>query len=232
MDLLPWSNLNADVKITYTSKAFYRDNYYRLNYRIPLAFLLSTSHNLETLKTNYSIYNNRRNIDYNETKFETLKCCLMAKLTSSEKIRTRTEQQNFAMFFQTQQQAWDMANTDMKSQATNLIGVSVVRNQHEAELLSQGCVIVKTATEYGYRINLRSGFYSNQIERESLSNLLTSCADEFKIGKELLTTLIGPHKYIQGGYISVKDPRMANVISLIMPRLVSSVQQVVHIPNQ
>lgn len=232
MDLLPWTSLNPNIKISYTNKAFYRDNYYRLNYRIPLAFLLGCSHSIEELETNYTSYITKRTISRDETKFEILKSCLLAKLSSTEKIRTRSELYNFAMFFRTQQQAWDMANTYMKARAADLVGLSTVRNQYEAELLSQGVIIVKTPTEYKYRINLRSGFYSNQIERKSLTNLLTSCPDEFKIGKGLLTTLTGPYKYIQGGYINVKDPRMADVISLIMPRLVCSVQQVVHIPNQ
>ena len=77
--------------------------------------------------------------------------------------------------------------------------------------------------------DISDGFYRDFKERVALAAYLENIGDQARVSKYFIKDLRGANKYLKGNYFHVKDPRLVDMLHLIMPKIVRSVQQVVTI---
>ena len=68
-------------------------------------------------------------------------------------------------------------------------------------------------------------------EKTALYNYLKNLSDQVKVSDLLLTDLLNGGKYIRASYLHVNDKSLADMLYLIMPGIVKSVQEIVVLPQ-
>lgn len=104
-----------------------------------------------------------------------------------------------------------------------LLQVHYVDKTENLELLQSGHILHKDAPKYNYSLTLRSGFY-DVFEKQSLANYLQALGDDVHAPKSLLKKLLeSRYRYFSGSTVKLKDQRVAELIRLISPRIVGTV---------
>ena len=101
--------------------------------------------------------------------------------------------------------------------------VHYVDKPENLELLQSGHILYKGTPEYNYSLTLRSGFY-DVVEKQSLANYLQALGDDVRATKSVIKKLSESHyRYFSGSTVKLKDQRVAELIRLISPRIVGTV---------
>lgn len=218
MDISQWYNVNEHINIVATKKKFYNRYLHKLVYQVYGAtsipynkdvqdffFKLSRFHDDVAHASIYEFYNVFHEKDQN--------------------LKFRIEGSTLAIFCEDINYLYSLASTRFKNAKPHTL--STILDQKQEILLEQGLIIVKTPTDHIWRVNLRSGLCKNLHERHGLAEYLVNLGQEVKITKKMLYDLKSTAKYFGGGYFHVKDPRLVDMIRLIVPNLVKSVNQLV-----
>lgn len=143
------------------------------------------------------------------------------------KFRIRTEGHSISIFHADIDFMYHVAANDLSAYAHNLQLLSTVTSAEQLAALENNQIIVRKSPDYAWRVYVRDGFYRNFTERQALANYLENLQDQVKVSKNFIRELKGVTKYIKGNYFHVKDPRLVDMIHLIIPNFVRSVQQLV-----
>lgn len=229
MDLSQWYNLAPNLQVNYTKKKFYKKYLYRLNYFLPSAYLLRVFGDITDLDNRMEKYYSKSELtNYHKIKLRTF----ASVIYSGQVKRIRIERGNFAIFGETLEELYELANGPLGNYTKDIVELCTVRNQEELDALNNNFIIMREPTDYTHRVTLRQGYTGNLSDRQSLGRYLEGIGSEIKITKNLLSNLVGTNKYLQGGYFYVRDTNIVNMVMLIMPRIVLSVDPLVVKPNQ
>lgn len=232
MDLSRWYNINPTIKIVETTKKFYSKYLYKIVYELPGVSLLPYTRNEEHFLYKISTYESRRWSNYRPAtaghllSTETaVKLLLLYKVYSeSSDLRFRTEGHNISIFSNDLESLYEIATVNLSGCSGNITTVSMPLSQHSHDVLEQDYIIVRTPTDYLYRVNLKNG-WSNKTDIVNLANYLKGVKDEVKVPRCFLADLKKHNKYLTGRYFYVRDPKLIDMLVLIAPLLILSIQQ-------
>jgi hypothetical protein len=235
MDTSDWIDINPKISILYTKKKFFNKYFFRANYFVPGARLMTyyrsddtdalsrrvdqyNSH-AHTRKTWYGrmVANNEQIKDFSRL-FHTKKGD-----KSSDDIKFRIEGCNFSIYTDTEENIFNIASKDLSSWKSTLRSISLIENSHSRALLDQGGTIVSKPQSHPYKVSLKETF-NYSFERSCLMNYLQNLEDNVKVTEYILGRLSLENKYFPGGFVYVKDHRLIDMMRLVAPNLVGSVQ--------
>lgn len=234
---LDWNSLNSDIKISYTKKKFFNQYYFRLNYQVPGARLMTYGH-AATLADRVSNYNNLswRNMfraHWHQKSAELNQIVDFYNFYHTEnslptkQIKFRIECDTFSIYADCENQLYEIASKKLGTWTASISSVSLISSQTDFALLDQGHILVSKPQTHPYRVKIKETF-NFPIEREALLTYLGNLGDHVRVTKFMLRRLAGDYKYFPGGYIHVDDPRLIDMLKLIAPNLVGAVNQLVH----
>lgn len=225
MDTSLWANRFKKLKIVDTRKKFYNEYLHKLTYHnIRGAWLLCNTKSFSQFARKYSSYQmGKYSTSLTDENFEVLK--IFFELYQCSALRLRVERNTISIFSNDLELLYKVASETLKF--IEPIQLSTVISESQRNLLEQGFIILKDQTDYNWRVNIRSGIYKNYQERNSLVTYFNNIGDQVKISKNLLLQFTGTNKYVSAGYFYVKDIDIVNIIRLIMPTLVRSIDRVV-----
>jgi hypothetical protein len=237
MDLSDWNNL-ANSKVSFAKKKFFNEYYYRLTYYVPGARLLTHKILSEmTLLDRVQQYN-ARNSDLNLSwmmfryssrdlaSFDQLKDFNEVFNAKNSGLKFRIERDTLNIYSKSDTFLYKIADVALGAWKHSIKDICVPESEQAKKILDQGYTIVKKLPTHPYRIKLKEGFPSIS-EKQGLGLYLKNLNDDVKITQFMLDRLAGTHKYFQGGYMYVKDPRIVDLLIMVSPTIIGTVNQMV-----
>ena len=227
-DLSQWYKINKDIKIVPTKKKYYNDFVHKLVYRnIYRAGLVVSSRTEQELVNRLQATSASYSQHTVLTLSKLLKPLFDLYQTRGEHLRIRIESSSVSLFSKDLDCLYKISQEylDIYNDRAHLL--TTVLDEQQQEHLDNNLIIVKEQTDYRYRVSIRDGFYSSFQDRQSLATYLESLGDEIKCTKRFINSIRSSNKYIQIGYFYVRDPRVIDMIRLIIPNLVRRVDQLV-----
>ena len=234
MDTLFWTALTPNIKFTNTSKLMYRKYLYRLCLEAPGSAVLRDSEvdiDMEVIKRNAWTKNYNRggswksNRTIKEDDVPLLHVIRQAKDALGDRVKMRIEDPDLQFYAADEATLKELA---IKLSYNNNYHFFNVMGPDRTMLseLQQGMILRKNPPKFQYRILLRDGRYSDQT-KNSLWNLLNNLdKGDYRVPKSLMENLSEmKSRYIWGGYIHVHDARIATMVAMIDPQLVSRVEE-------
>jgi hypothetical protein len=235
MDSSDWSNINPGVVVSYTKKKFYNTFLFKMSYRIPGARIITYAKNLANLSDRYEVYNDR--VDnpgmyyqirphYKKANLTQLTVFYNLYAAKSKDYKFRIESETIMLYSNSQEYLHDLATGALNDYRSSLTEVSLVESDAALTLLDQGYTIIKKHTTYPYKVKLREGFQA-LYERHGLATYLKNLGTEVKVTEYILSQLSSNNKYFHGGYVYVNDPKLIDMLRLVSPAVVGTVDQLV-----
>lgn len=232
MDTSKWTDINGKIKIEPTRNKFYKKYLTKLVYYIPYSNCIdSADYNQLTLTRNFGrcvfrdLAPSRIMPKSMELHHERLKHLLDQILELRQYGRSRIEK-SYVSMFASEDQLYNLATNGMKIFADDLYSVSVPRNDYEQDLLEQDYILLKQDNGFQYRVNIRSGAYSNKQNLQHLLTYLVNLGDQVGVNKGLKQEIARNYKYLSGGYFYINDLKLLDMIRLIDPTFVKSFQKI------
>lgn len=233
-----WSKINTRLKFAFTKKKFFNQCYYRINYNLPGARLITYYHDDQDWNAfqqkvgNYNMnsYRNRRQsyISFNFADINQI--VTFAKVYKQDHkphtVRFRIESDILSIYSDSEECLYNLATNELAAWGSSLLSFSMPENENVQALLDQGYVVVSKPQTHAFKIKLRETFGHN-VERKQLANYLQGLGNDVKVTTYILEHLKREHKYFPAGYIYVNDLRLVDMLRLVSPNLVGSVQHLV-----
>jgi len=234
MDLSKWTNIQPDIKFKYTNKRFYNKFFFKIVYQINYASSIGWDKDELISHLYRRVVNSYKSEDFDRVQDLSFKnlCDNLLHLKAvidtikKDKKRVRIENKTVAFFDNNLDELYQLAIGPLQRFLPKLQVVSVLANDTEKQLLENNYVILRNDLGYTYRVNIRSGFYPNTNNLVSVRDYIEQIKNEVRIGKNLLSSFNQLNKYLNGGYFYVNDVRLVDMIRLIEPTLVRSIQKV------
>jgi len=233
-----WNKLNPKIKFSFTKKKFFNECYFRLNYNLPGARLMTyyqADHDISLFDKrvenhNKNLYKGRRQ-SYIRFRYADIRQLVpFANVYHGDyktcQVRFRIESDILSIYSDSEEFLYNLASKDLANWTTDIISFSSPENQASLSLLDQGFVIVSKPQTHPYKVKLKETFGLNA-ERKFLATYLQGLGTDVKVTKYILEHLSREHKYFPAGYIYVNDVRLVDMLRLVSPNLVGSVQQLV-----
>lgn len=233
-----WSKVNTGLKFTFTKKKFFNQCYYRLNYALPGARLITyyqEEHHHDLFLKRVDNWNAissyaRRHSYVKHLSADANQLLPFAKIYKGDhrprRVRFRIEADVLSIYSDSEDFLYNLATNELSAWSKCAVSFSMPENDNVQALLDQGYVIVNKPQTHIYKIKLRETFGRN-VERKHLGNYLQSLGNDVKVTKYILEHLFREHKYFPAGYIYVNDLRIVDMLRLVSPNLVGSVQHLI-----
>lgn len=231
MDTSRWLSINPKVTFSPTVKRFYRKFDHKLTYYINGASSVPRFPFGELASYTGIYRGDYASAEEYDQALQQRKSYLIS-LTEvyqnrGPEIRFRFERNIVSIFGTDLNLLYHLAKDDLADYHSNLQAVTTVFSNQDQAVLDRDCIVVREPPSHAYRVYIRDGFYRDLNERQALAAYLTNLGDQVRITENLLAEITGTSKYIRAGYFYVNDPRLVDMISLINPRFVQRVQQLV-----
>lgn len=227
MDLSPWYKLNPLIRVYPTQKKFYNKFDYKIVYKVPGAFVIPCTKDDQQLRNRIAQVMTSKYTRHPIVSVPLIEDFYKLYINRGTDTRIRIEGSSLSLFGTSLEQLYELTATQLKQHVNALVSVTAPVDQRQQELLDQGKILLKKPIKHQYRVTLRTGPYRNFNDRRALVQYLINLDDQVGITTKLLNQLEGNNKYLYGGYFYVSDLRLVDMISLIIPNLVRSVNQVV-----
>jgi hypothetical protein len=146
--------------------------------------------------------------------------------TKTADIKFRIEQDIFNIYSNSETYLYRVANLVLGEYKSRITEICRPESDEAKAKLDQGFTIVKKDPTHPYRVRLKEGFQTAD-ERQGLATYLKNLKDDVKITTFMLDRLGGTYKYFSGGYIYVKDRRIIDLLILVSPNMIGTVNQMV-----
>lgn len=235
-DSLDWTKINSKIKFSYTKKKFFNEFYFRLNYTVPGARLISYNNTINDIEFKYRIlnYNNNsmrwRGIVQKDRLADAAQILDFSRIYHSDDhaypLKFRIESDQLSIYSNHENYLYKLASTDLGAWQSNILSISLIENDQDRLLLDQGYIISSRPQSHPYKIKIKETFDFDD-DRQGLETYLQNLGNNVKVTKYMLERLSLKHKYFPGGYIYVNDHRLVDMLRLVSPNLIGSVQQLV-----
>lgn len=232
MDLSEWSKLNRDLRFLYTKKKFFNEFCYSLTYNLQGARCLincKTADKLPATVKSFNFRNTDRFVRYKNqnASLKTLEDFYKYYTTPTDvKVKFRIGYYSFTVFADSESYLYNVANEILSEHKTKLSSVSLLEFDSDKKLLDQGFIITKKESDHPYKVRLKEGFIKLE-DRHALVNYIKNLDSEIKISKFILERLSDRYKYFQGGFIYLNDIKMLDILKMLAPSLIGSVNQTI-----
>lgn len=232
--LLDWSKLNSKIKYSFTKKKFFNEYYFRLNYVVPGIRTIGYCRDPSELEFRVSNHNSNtmrwRGIQRRNSlaKFSQIKDFFQIYLDQSHPhpLKFRIEADQISIYSNSENYLYEIASVKLKQWCDDLQSISLIESDQVRRLLDCGYVLVNKPQTHPYRVKIKETF-SFSAERHALLMYLKNLGEHARVTKFMLARLSGDNKYFPGGYIHVNDDRIVDMLKLVAPNLIGSVNQLV-----
>jgi len=123
----------------------------------------------------------------------------------------------------TEEQLVELAQGPLSAWNDRIIQTTRPSGDEARAILANNSIIVKRSSEYGFRVIMRNGIYSN---KQSLRELLNNLGDNIGLSAACKRSLArsGP---MWEFYIDVKDPDITTLLNLVEPGSVTNIHPMV-----
>lgn len=222
MDTSRWHEVNATIKIVETRNKFYSKFRHKITYdRIPFLNAIYGS------KTFYDVECKLR-LRREPTPKNIAELVDVYNVWSQRdsNMRIRIEGYRMSLFSNDEDLLYNIATEKLAQLKYKLILLSTVTNQQQSQALDTDCIILKNHINYTHKVLLKDGYYRDLQARHHLAQYLSNLGDEIKITKSFLYNLASNNKYLNSGYFYTNDINIVDMIRLIMPNVVRSIQKI------
>lgn len=240
MDISFWKNLSKDIEITYTSKQFYKQYFYKLEVRAPGC----KSIHAEDIQKDLT-HRGRSQPGYNvggswwNTRLQ--KWLVQADLTQLNRlqqvknnfpdVKVRTEEPKVSFYAENEQILKDVVTAIDSKYHKDVISFSGPENYDMQKILETNNVLVKNKPEYQFKVTLREKKYSSE-SRQQILNYLDSLGNLVKVPNGTRELLSKSHGWMWGCYFYTNDPGVVDFVRLINPDIIREVSERVYIENK
>lgn len=109
-----------------------------------------------------------------------------------------------------------------------ILNITGPYSDEDAAILRTGAILTHKSPDFSYKIILKDGQYSSAV-KEQVLNYLDSLGDEIKLTRACREMLNKSYPSIWGVYFYANDPKLATFITLIEPRMVSNIHELVSV---
>lgn len=201
MQIKSWlKSINSGVRIQPTKKMFYKKYAYKAQYTkyVPHTFFFS-KHN---------------RIDYIIKQFEKI---------HNTKVMFTISGYSLLVYVPDENSLKELIGNTLVEFINELKIVTLVESAENLELLKSGHILFESQPEYNFQLTLRSGFYE-LFEKQALASYLKELGEDVHVSKGVLNKLEnGRFRYFSGAHIRLKDQRVGELIRLISPKIVGTV---------
>lgn len=227
MDTSKWTNLNPCIQFKRTQKKYYNRFSIKLIYTIKGASRIAYARNHDDVEYRYRLKFVDRQIKTTE-QFKYL-CYLKDLFDVINKVkqvaRVRIESDTVAIFG-TEDVLENLTNGLLSTYNHLLKTVYLVSSEQEQKLIDQGYILLRRPTDYQYRVNIRSGYFSSDSGLKSFLEYANNLPEDIQMTDYLKYRIRSGHKYFSGSYFYIKDLKVLSMIMLIEPTLVKSYQKI------
>lgn len=237
MDISFWKNLSNSVEISYTSKLFYRQYFYKLTIHAPgcksiheedisksLAFRLNMARGY-----NYggSWWDRRMKewVDAADIKFLKILQDIKEKTTN---VKIRTEEPKFQIYAKTEQELKTIIDSIPKEYFSNILSFVGPKNDQARELLNSNKVLVHKEPKFQFKVTFREKRYSLE-SRKAVYDYLTQLDTLVHIPKTCQEQLTRKGDSMWGAYFYTNDSGVATMLQLIHPDFIREVSELVYV---
>jgi len=142
-----------------------------------------------------------------------------------DEVKFRISYYSFTIFSDSESYLYNLASNVLADYKSSLSAVSLLEYTGDKQLLDDGYILTKTPTDHPYKVRLKEGVMKIE-DRHALVNYLKNLDVEVKVSPFILSRLGDKYKYFQGGYIYVNDARVIDILKMISPSLIGSVNQI------
>ena len=238
MALYDWTKFNPGVKLVSTKKKFFNQFYYSLKYHVPKCRIICywSETDADTLLERVAWANDSNKYFYRSYTTHNANYAQLidfAKLHVDKNLgfKFRLEGSFFTIYAKTEFELYEVANNQLQEWGNDILQVSRLEDDTELVILDEGHILVKKSNGYEWKVLIKEGFY-NYHDKNSVANYLISLGDQIKISENLLYRLRTASKYQRGGYFYTNDPRIADMIKLIVPSLIGTIHKLVITQHQ
>lgn len=221
MDSLLWTQFKNDIQIIPTTRKFYKKYLYKLAYSsidgchlIPIANNFTSLSKISTLQSR------------TQTQVDTLRVIYHHYMNKDNKLRWRFEGKSFSIFSCEENILYNLAKNDLHDFKDKVVSITRPECLEDIDLLDSGKIIMRTATDYKFKVTIRNGFRQHK-DKIMLGRYLEGIRSEIKISDFLLKGLISGYKYFGTSYFYVNDQKIVDMILLVSPSVVQKVEEVV-----
>ena len=108
---------------------------------------------------------------------------------------------------------------------TKIVSVERPVNDHAAEILNRGEVIVARDNGYGYKVSLREHRITNADGLKQVYEYLLTFDKDVKLTASCAHNLLSDRYWFNTCYFYVKDPSVCTFINLIAPGLIQEISK-------
>ena len=230
MDLSLWTNLNNKIIIENSNRLYYKQYLYKLSYKVYNVAILAIRDviNEEKLEFYLTIKYKRLGQLYQKNHiFETLNDFRLASEEIKSCGRRRIESSTICFFSNDIDLLYRLASQNLLEHKEKICSLTVANNEIEKKFIEDGYLIMRENLGFKYRVNIRSGFQKSAESLPNLGRYLEQIPGEVRITKKLLSGLKSGTKYFHGGYFYINDERIIDIIRLMDPTLIRSLQKIV-----
>jgi len=228
-DLSEWSKLNQNLRFLFTKKKFYNKFCFSLTYHLSGARCIINCKNPANLKEYVKEYNERNNHRLYRTGTAYTDCITdfynLYRAPHGDEVKFRVCSYAFTIFSDDESYLYNLASNVLVNQKLALAAVSLLEYVDDKQLLDDGYILAKTLTDHPFKVRLKEGHIKLE-DRHALVNYLKNLDGEVKASAYILNRLGDRYKYFQGGYIYVSDARVIDILKMISPSLIGSVNQI------
>lgn len=235
MDLSFWKNKAPRAVIKHTLKQYHKRFLWRMVVEAEAGRLILDSNDVyAALATRQANAKNRANHWYYSRRDafvdrgdpDHLQTIRDIKDSYGDQIRVRIEEP-WAQFYTEDEQT--MQSIAKRLNAKYIQSVNGPRDEHDEQLLRDGCIITRSPKEYGYKVFFRDRAVNSET-RQQILNYLTNLGDTVRITQGSIDMLKRPYSHIWGVYIFTQDPDVLVFLQLIDPKLISNIHKFVYAP--
>lgn len=236
MDILSWTKLNPNIRITNVNKRFYNQYYYKLEIKVTgSGFLRFPDLTIEAQANKRKYYNDNRTVNfggswrYNRSADpvdQDIK--ILNKIKTAQQnysnLRFRVEEPMLQVYsdnaLELHQFATEIAHLDNQ----HLVAIHSPATEQRLELLKQGYTISRKPADYPIKVHVREGRYSMQTKGHVLG-YLNNIPDEVYLPKHFVESFERTFESVWNCYFYIKDRSILTMIAMICPNLIRTTEE-------
>lgn len=237
MDILFWTKLNPNVRVSGVSRSFYGSYFYKLEITVTGATMLRSPEIPISEQIKARQANRTRNVNWGGSWMQSrlrdpslsdvalLESILSTKEQFSDKVKVRVEEPTVHVYSDNEDELYKFAQTLSNGVDHSFITkVFRPKNNEVLELLKTGFAVKSRSHRHPFKAMVREGRYSSET-RQQIYQILKSLGDDVQVPNHLIESLERSFDSIWGGYFYFKDPSVPVLIGLISPAFIRSIEE-------
>ena len=240
MDISYWTRLVPKIKYEPTRKRYFGQYLCKLVLEINCGRIISTpestdvEHAVQTqisLLKSYNFGGSWRigRIDtLRHANIEDLRCLRSIRHAHKEQFKFRIEEPMVQIYSETEDQLRGIVKQFTPSLVGNIKSISFPESLEQSALLQQDKILVSPLQKSGYshKVMLRDGQYDTSTKQQLL-DYFNNLGDQVRLTEGTRRMLSAPNTFLWSGYFYTNDISLITFVSLINPKIVGKIHELV-----